>query len=1687
MNTHYSLKKYMLVACSLLAFLLTVGLNSATAQIGCMNSDACNYDVANLTTDNSCYFIGSPCDDLSASTINDKYTDCLTCAGTAVVLGCMDNTTPACNYNPLANVSANCKYTNDVCSDGVDATINDKLDVDCTCAGVQAVVGCMDNTKCNYNHSANVPGPCLGAFTSATECWSCSQTIGTVVNGQVVNVSGSWGDGNGMLEDNDINQNGECDNTEVVGCKNLMACNFNIAATVEYTFLGETSPCVFDTEACSFCAKLDLWGNPFFYDSTSLDANGDATGNVLQIDSDGNAIGGIAVLTHPLYQVVNGDLDGNGTCDVSEIYGCKDEEACNYNELATSDTAYVFPICLPEGECGCSGPINDGTGTPLALPASDCDCFGAKLDSIGACLLTSHEDFCLTDIDNDGICDDNGEDPCLTAGEYPDECGVCNGAGIPVGDCDCAGNVADAIGDCDGACTADVNNNNLCDDAEVQGCLDSSACNYGEDGLGNVVVATLHDATNCWYLDECGTCNGSGIAEGMCDCLGHELDQCGVCNGPCDVDINNNDLDDDDEVRGCTDPLSCTFNPAATFDPSTHGVFEDVCKFEGACGKCGGPGILNPNHCDCFGNTMDAMGVCGGTCSADYDQDGICDDVDICIGEPGDLYMPDHCGNCYICLSDANNDGVCDEFEAGGVTEADYGNAAITGFDCGCFNQPTSGCNCTLDAATALYIVNYPEPGKDCNGTCIHGTDPNNPALCMIYENSSVTVLTTPTKDVRTSNKSFRKVNTHENEQWMANIDSLHARASDNLDHITKSGGADSLTIQHRIRDKGELLVEGMTYLQDSLTVGKGAFVTGDVEVGGNLLVNGYARIVGTTFSEGGLETTTIAMSGGLDVGGTITGADSLIINGFASFHDTLRVEDEISVGLQNQIVMDSTGAMTFDQGLVREDLQVRDSLIVNSADIGGNLKVNTTFFTVDAATGNTASRGTLNVTGATTLGSTLDVSNNLRVYNNTIERFKVDASSGNTAVGGTLSVTGNSILSANATVTGILTVTGTTALTSAANLGSTLGVTGATTLSNTLGVSGLTSLSGGLSVLGATSTTTFAGPITASSSLTVNGNFHHNVGGAPGTFFHSKANSFLVGHDAMNVPDYASYQMVVDGTGPNANNNGIVIRSNSPSPNNSTNFMTFMNSAGTVVGRIEGQQIHELWTQEEFVQEFTSKSAELGFAIWNQILAGKDVAEVSVEVATYVAAGVAAVIPGAGLTDSDVAEGISFGISGAAASAKVVIAGATLGARVAAGLMAVTSYASWIGVKLSGTGVVYESGSGDYAEWLEKSNLLDHFSPGDIVGTRGGKISFNTDDSEHNLVISTAPAMLGNSPNGSNENFEKVAFLGQVPIQILGEVQVGDYIIPSGDHDGFGIAISPENITLNQVSEIVAVAWEDGKGRLFNSINCSIGLDNRSTRLLIETVNQRMDEMQLAYAESLSLIHLEIAQIKALILEPDALKMSQSNYAQDHFNKAEKTMKPVDPSRSIESIEGSAQVVTSTVNTERANATVSRIGDVEWNNLCCEETERLCEKYVEEALANAAVVTKEDYEESMNILSENLQDYQAQLDLQSDSDRPSLIGAFKPEYPIAEEVLALTSTISFAILQIITHPSNLQDGFRNERAKMMEQRNKAGDVYFVDKFPPGSAAEAHALAECRKTAQEELFKMYPFMKRYIH
>ena len=167
--------------------------------------------------------------------------------------------------------------------------------------------------------------------------------------------------------------------------------------------------------------------------------------------------------------------------------------------------------------------------------------------------------------------------------------------------------------------------------------------------------------------------------------------------------------------------------------------------------------------------------------------------------------------------------------------------------------------------------------------------------------------------------------------------------------------------------------------------------------------------------------------------------------------------------------------------------------------------------------------------------------------------------------------------------------------------------------------------------------------------------------------------------------------------------------------------------------------------------------------------------------------------------------------------------------------------------------GVAYESGSGDYAEWLERANHEEFISPGDVVGVIGGKISKQFMDADQFMVISTAPLLLGNMPEDKMEEAvsEKVAFMGQVPVKVLGEVSIGDYILPSGCGDGLAIAVHPENMLAKDYQRIIGVAWEEDQAdQLVSLINTAIGINNNDMAGVIDRMQYTLNNIQQSLAK---------------------------------------------------------------------------------------------------------------------------------------------------------------------------------------------------------------------------------------------
>ncbi len=140
--------------------------------------------------------------------------------------------------------------------------------------------------------------------------------------------------------------------------------------------------------------------------------------------------------------------------------------------------------------------------------------------------------------------------------------------------------------------------------------------------------------------------------------------------------------------------------------------------------------------------------------------------------------------------------------------------------------------------------------------------------------------------------------------------------------------------------------------------------------------------------------------------------------------------------------------------------------------------------------------------------------------------------------------------------------------------------------------------------------------------------------------------------------------------------------------------------------------------------------------------------------------------------------------------------------------------------------GVTYASGYMDLAEWMPRINKEEKIKAGDIVGVVSGMVGRDTSHADQFMVVSTAPAFLGNTPAKKEENaWEKIAFMGRLPVRVCGPVDIGDFIVPSGKSDGTGIAVSPENLSIEHATRIAGRAWESSDEPEVKLVECAVGL----------------------------------------------------------------------------------------------------------------------------------------------------------------------------------------------------------------------------------------------------------------------
>jgi len=483
-----------------------------------------------------------------------------------------------------------------------------------------------------------------------------------------------------------------------------------------------------------------------------------------------------------------------------------------------------------------------------------------------------------------------------------------------LGWCNCFKHTTDTIGNClpiAEHCVSDHNANGVCDSLEVEGCMDPTACNFNplatvQFDRGDLSASTPNPVdvlTMCHEMKACG-CN-QPLPEGFCDCESSS------------ADANLNGICDNLDIQGCMNPEACNFNIDATVS------VDSLCRYLDSCNECiastaGEVVSFVAPVCNCAGDTLDALDICGGRCAADIDNDDICDDVDPCLTAG---YILNSCGDC---VAEGSPEVTPDVEDCGCKTIEEYG-------ACSCVDN-TPGDDTDFD-----FTPVYPPLGYTCtDGVCALGYELVGD-LCILPGQKIETEPVAVTSIRQEGNNRILETDPFNLERWVRQIDTLHSRMTRNLDDGSLGGYSDSLTIEKSIRSNGTLTVLGTK--GKIADIGKVDFRDDSVEFKTNVHIQGWLRVLGTTFSDGGIETTTLGMSGDLNVGGNVRVDSTLMVQQNVTFNDSLDVAHAVTVGAQKAF-MDSAGRVESDSLKVREYATIQDLKVNKSTVIGDSLEV---------------------------------------------------------------------------------------------------------------------------------------------------------------------------------------------------------------------------------------------------------------------------------------------------------------------------------------------------------------------------------------------------------------------------------------------------------------------------------------------------------------------------------------------------------------------------------------------------------------------------------------------------------------------------------------------------------------------------------------------------------------------------
>lgn len=500
---------------------------------------------------------------------------------------------------------------------------------------------------------------------------------------------------------------------------------------------------------------------------------------------------------------------------------------------------------------------------------------------------------------------------------------------------------------------------------------------------------------------------------------------------------------------------------------------------------------------------------------------------------------------------------------------------------------------------------------------------------------------------------------------------------------------------------------------------------------------------------------------------------------------------------------------------------------IVNSLRIGNNLTVEENVF-LNTIGGSTTNNGPFTVaqlsptllSGTLTVDKETDLNLSLNVDGITNLNAEFNVNNGSPSV-----LTGTLLVNDDATFNKHITLDNASLGSSSPSTGA-LVVAGGTGIGENLYVGGSAFFDGPLSVTDDTeSTSTTTGALIVTGGVGIGKRL--NVGGAAlinNTLGVNGQVTINANPGSGNQSTYNDYPLKIEG-----GQQGLAIKVNG-TRSTANNYVSFWDGGGSMWGRIEGQTSGEVWSDSENALELALKTTDIALFIADEAIGLAETAQGVIKLTAAGTSSTACVGLGACITAPIPSLIIESSTNLVLKIANAVVLTANLALKV-------TDLATFVDFKNKQAGVTYQSGSGDYAEWLPKEDPGTFYTPGELVGIRNGFVTRNLTGADKIMVVSTNPIVLGNMPiDGQENNYVKIAFMGQVPVKVLGTVKPGDYILPSELGNGFGKAVNPDQMELKDYKNIAGVAWSDIVNMVPGAslVNVAVGINaNDMTRVM--------------------------------------------------------------------------------------------------------------------------------------------------------------------------------------------------------------------------------------------------------------